>query len=84
MSLERERVRQGCLGVTNETGSLGELSTVIARGDGNISNLKITNRSTDFFEMTVDIEVRDVQHLTYIIAALRATSVINSVQRARG
>ena len=70
--------------VTNEQGSLSNLSTVIAKNDGNISNLKITNRSTDFFEMTVDIEVRDVQHLTYIIAALRATSVINSVQRARG
>ena len=72
------------LTVTNEQGSLGNLSTVIAKNDGNISNLKITNRSADFFEMTVDIEVRDVQHLTYIIAALRATSVINSVQRARG
>ena len=72
------------LTVTNEQGSLGNLSTVIAKNDGNISNLKITNRSTDFFEMTVDIEVRDVQHLTYIIAALRATPVINSVQRARG
>ena len=72
------------LTVTNEQGSLSNLSTVIAKNHGNISNLKITNRSTDFFEMTVDIEVRDVQHLTYIIAALRATSVINSVQRARG
>ena len=72
------------LTVTNEQGSLSNLSTVIAKNEGNISNLKITNRSTDFFEMTVDIEVRDVQHLTFIIAALRATSVINSVQRARG
>ncbi|HVO14131.1 MAG TPA: ACT domain-containing protein, partial [Alphaproteobacteria bacterium] len=54
------------------------------KNDGNISNLKITNRSQDFFEMLIDIEVRDVKHLTNIIAALRATSVINSVRRARG
>ena len=70
--------------VTNETGSLGELSTVIARGDGNISNLKITNRTTDFFDIMIDIQVRDVKHLTNIIAALRASPVINSVERARG
>jgi guanosine-3',5'-bis(diphosphate) 3'-pyrophosphohydrolase len=70
--------------VNNEPGSLGSLSTIIGRNDGNISNLKITNRSTDFFEMIIDIEVRDVKHLTDIIAALRATPEINSVQRARG
>jgi GTP pyrophosphokinase len=72
------------LTVTNEPGSLGNLSMVIARHKGNISNLKITNRSSDFFDLVVDIEVRDVKHLTDIIAALRATPVINSVARARG
>ena len=46
--------------------------------------VKITNRSTDFFEIMIDVEVADVKHLTTIIAALRATPVINSVERARG
>jgi guanosine-3',5'-bis(diphosphate) 3'-pyrophosphohydrolase len=69
--------------VANEPGSLGALSTVIARNFGNISNLKIVNRSKEFFEMIVDIEVRGVKHLTNIIAALRATAAINSVERAR-
>ena len=70
--------------VMNEPGSLGSLSTVIAKNLGNISNLKITNRATDFFEILVDIEVQDVKHLTNIIAALRVTPTINSVERARG
>jgi len=70
--------------LTNEPGSLGSLSTVIAKNLGNITNLKITNRSVDFFEMLVDIEVQDVKHLTNIIAALRATPAISSVERARG
>jgi GTP pyrophosphokinase len=60
------------------------LSTIIGKNLGNISNLKITSRSTDFFEMLIDVEVSDVKHLTNIIAALRATSVIASVERARG
>jgi len=68
----------------NEPGSLGSLTTVIGKNHGNITNLKITNRSADFFEILVDIEVTDVRHLTNIIAALRATPVINSVERARG
>jgi GTP pyrophosphokinase len=72
------------LTVLNVPGSLGELSTVIAGNEGNISNLKITNRSPQFFDMLIDIEVRDVKHLTAVIAALRADPAINSVERARG
>ena len=69
--------------VANEPGAFGAISTVIAKNMGNITNLKITNRTTDFFEMIIDIEVRDVKHLTNVIAALRATPAINSVDRAR-
>jgi guanosine-3',5'-bis(diphosphate) 3'-pyrophosphohydrolase len=59
--------------INNEPGALSAVTTIIAKHKGNITNLKITNRTTDFFEMFVDIEVRDVKHLTNIIAALRAT-----------
>ena len=72
------------LTVLNVPGSLGDLSTVIAKNEGNISNLKITDRSPEFFDMLIDIEVRDVKHLTNVIAALRASSSINSVERASG
>jgi guanosine-3',5'-bis(diphosphate) 3'-pyrophosphohydrolase len=83
---DAEQVHVGRINVTiaNEPGNLGSLTTVIGKQGGNISNLKITNRSTDFFEIMIDIEVVDVKHLTTIIAALRATPVINSVERARG
>ncbi len=70
--------------LSNEPGSLGDLSTVIGRNDANITNLKIVNRSADFFEMLVDVQVDDVRHLTEIIAALRASPLISSVERARG
>ena len=69
--------------VANEPGSLGDLSTIIGKNHGNISNLKITDRSIDFFEMLVDVEVQDAKHLSNIIAALRAAPVITSVERAR-
>ncbi|GFZ80170.1 GTP pyrophosphokinase [Elstera cyanobacteriorum] len=69
---------------TNEPGTIGTLGTVIGKNQGNITNLKFVTRSTDFFELLVDVEVTDVRHLTNIIAALRATPSINSVDRARG
>ncbi|MBV8090127.1 MAG: bifunctional (p)ppGpp synthetase/guanosine-3',5'-bis(diphosphate) 3'-pyrophosphohydrolase, partial [Alphaproteobacteria bacterium] len=83
---DADSVHVGRVNVTiaNEPGNLGSLTTVIGKQGGNISNLKITNRSPDFFEIMIDIEVGDVKHLTTIIAALRANPVINSVERARG
>jgi len=82
---DNDALHVGRLNITigNEPGSLGSLTTVIGRHAGNITNLKITNRSQDFFELLVDVEVQDLKHLTNIIAALRATPVINSVERAR-
>jgi len=70
--------------VANEPGALGTIATVIGRNGGNINNLKFTSRSPDFFEMSIDIDVNDVKHLTDIIAALRATPVIRQVERTRG
>lgn len=76
----------GRLSVTieNAAGALGTLSTVIGRNGGNITNLKITSRSLDFWEMMLDVYVSDTKHLNNIMAALRATPTIISVERARG
>ncbi|MFA5122130.1 bifunctional (p)ppGpp synthetase/guanosine-3',5'-bis(diphosphate) 3'-pyrophosphohydrolase [Zavarzinia sp.] len=70
--------------VSNEPGSLSTVATVIAKNMGNVVNLKFTDRTTDFVEMMIDIEVRDLKHLTSIVAALRANPAVSSVDRARG
>ena len=70
--------------LTNEPGSLNAMTSVIAKNLGNISNLKITNRSQDIFEFLVDVEVRDVKHLSNIVAALRADPLMHTVRRVRG
>ncbi|HEC90930.1 MAG TPA: bifunctional (p)ppGpp synthetase/guanosine-3',5'-bis(diphosphate) 3'-pyrophosphohydrolase, partial [Alphaproteobacteria bacterium] len=57
------------LTLVNEPGSLGSLSMAIAKSEGNISNLKVTHRTSEFFDLLIDIEVLDVKHLTNIIAA---------------
>jgi len=70
--------------INNQSGALGTLSTVIAKSGGNITNLKITSRSADFWDMYLDVSVTDTKHLNNIVAALRATPQIVSVERARG
>lgn len=69
--------------VTNQPNSLGALTTIIGKSNGNILNLKIINRSTDFFDILVDVEVKDINHLMNIIAALRANPAIISVDRTK-
>lgn len=70
--------------IGNEPGALGTLSTVIGKNGGNITNLKILNRSLDFWDMMLDIHVQDTVHLNNIMAALRATPEIAAVERAKG
>ena len=81
---EETHIGRITLVVSNERGALGILTTVVAQHLGNINNLKITNRTADFFEIVIDIEVSDTRHLTDIIAALRPTPAVSSVDRATG
>ena len=68
--------------LANEPGTLADLSNLIARNNGNIANLNIVNRTVSYFEILVDVEVKDLKHLTDIIAALKASKVISYVARA--
>ncbi len=70
--------------IQNEPGALGTLSTIIAKSGGNITNLKITSRSMDFWDMNLDVYVNDTKHLNDVVAALRATPIVCSVDRAKG
>ena len=68
----------------NEPGSLAQVASVIGEGDGNIENIKLTNRVPDYTEMLIDLEVWDLQHLNEILAGLRAKDVVSSAARAEG
>jgi len=68
----------------NEPGSLAQVATVIAEHDGNIDNISMSRRSPDFTELTIDLEVYDLKHLSAIIAQLRAKAVVARVERVNG
>jgi len=69
--------------LVNEPGALAEMAATIAGAQGNISNLKFTNRTPDFFDMLVDIEVMDAKHLNAIETTLRSHGSVRSVERVR-
>ena len=68
--------------LNNEPGALAELSNLVARNNGNIANLNIVYRTISYFEILVDIEVKDLKHLTDIIAAMKASKMISYVSRS--
>ncbi len=67
--------------LSHEAAALATVANVIAKDLGNISNLKITNRSTDFFDILIDVEVKNARHLQSIITSLRAKEVVQAVDR---
>lgn len=66
-----------------EPGTLANLTNAISKHDGSITNLKITNRQQDFQEILIDVDVRDLRHLSTVIAGLRAAQGVTQVERAR-
>jgi GTP pyrophosphokinase len=68
----------------NTPAALAGLTTAIARQDGAVNSLRILNRSGEWCEVLVDVEVRDTGHLAAILAALRACPGVTQVDRARG
>ena len=65
----------------NEPATLANLTNAVSRQDGAVTNLKITNRQQDFIEILVDVEVRDLRHLSMVIAGLRAVNGLTQVER---
>ncbi|MFQ5566925.1 MAG: RelA/SpoT family protein, partial [Paracoccaceae bacterium] len=70
------------LTLANQPGTLGTVCTLVGEQQANIDNLGVNTRKPDFFRMSVDLEVRDVKHLSDILTALRAQSFVNQVERA--
>ena len=65
----------------NKPGSLAAMTTTISKQAADIVNLKITNRTMDFWDLFVDVEVKDVNHLSTLKASLRSVPAILSVDR---
>ena len=67
--------------VKNEPGSLSIMAGVLGTHKANIINIRLDARDASFHTNIVDVEVHDRQHLTRILAALRATEAVVQAER---
>ena len=67
----------------NEPSVLAAVTNAVSRQEAGVVNLKIVNRQLDFMEILVDVEVRDLRHLSSVIAGLRSAAGITQVERAK-
>lgn len=75
------RLRLTCV---NEPGSLAKVTGAIAQHDGNIDDISMVARSSDFHEITLDLGVHDLKHLNDIIRDLQRLDVVSSAERVNG
>lgn len=69
--------------VQHVPGALADVTRIIGENFGNLINIKTLQRSPAFFDMLIDLEVRDNRHLLAIIAALRTSTYVVAADRTR-
>lgn len=69
--------------VEHVPGALADVTRIIGENSGNLINIKTLQRSPAFFDMLLDLEVRDNRHLVALIAALRTSTYVVAADRSR-
>ena len=68
----------------NEPGALGAIATAIGESGANIDAVSSSANGSDFRELRIDLQVRDIQHLNAILSELRGKSAVHKVERLSG
>jgi GTP pyrophosphokinase/guanosine-3',5'-bis(diphosphate) 3'-pyrophosphohydrolase len=69
--------------ISNASGVLGRICTLIGEQNANISDLRFVDRKPDFFRLVMDVEVRDREHLHAVIMAAEADGDVAHIKRRR-
>ena len=69
--------------LADQSTSMPELMTILAQQGAKLSNLTTQRRGGGWIDLTVDIDVRDKDHLDTILQALRSSERVSSVSRIK-
>lgn len=69
--------------IINVLGALASVTQNTANEGANITNLRVTDRSEDFFDITIDLAVRGARHLDTVIQAMKRNKHVYSVKRLK-
>ncbi|MBV1885565.1 MAG: bifunctional (p)ppGpp synthetase/guanosine-3',5'-bis(diphosphate) 3'-pyrophosphohydrolase, partial [Parvibaculaceae bacterium] len=67
--------------LANQMGALGAIASLVADYEGNIGNMTMHQRDADFYDLQIEIDVRDGKHLNRILSALNGLSLVNQAYR---
>ncbi len=65
----------------NRPGTLAEVTAIFASNRANVTNMQMVQREDPFGTYEVDLEVKDVAHLTRIVSSLRASEAVAEADR---
>ena len=68
--------------IGNKVGNLAKITSVIAKKKVNITNMRVVQKSEDFCELLIDIEVENKDQIESLISSLIMTkSIVNKAER---
>ena len=70
--------------IINEVGVLNSITSTIADYGGNITNLILNEKDSDFYNLIIDINVNDNKHISDIVKSLDGLPVVEAVNRFIG
>lgn len=70
--------------IINESGSFASVANTLTKLNINISNIVIVEKSIDFFEVLLDIELYSLEQMRYVINELKKLNILYSVTRYKG
>lgn len=68
--------------VQNGLGVLSEVAGIIARYGVSIASMRMANRSREFLDMVMDVEVKDAKQLSQMLAGVRASPSVIAAERS--
>ncbi len=68
----------------NEPGALGAIATIVGEAGANIDHVEFVTHSPEFRDVVLDLQVRNLKHLTAILTQIKAKPVVTRVERING
>ena len=68
----------------NERGVLGKIAGEVAQADSNITNVTMTDDTTEAFVLSMTVQVNDRKHLARVFRAIRHVPQVRRIVRVKG
>ena len=69
--------------IAHASGVLGRICTLIGDRKANISDLHFVDKKPDYYRLTIDVDLRDTEHLHNVMMALDAETDVARIARVR-